>query len=402
MNYNQEIYNIDYYHSDTEWEGFKPILFSLQYILDLPKNFSLLDVGCARGSLVKSAREIGIEAYGYDFSEWCIKNAIPEVSQFIYLQDILNPTYSNTYDLVISLNTIEHFYSEDFEKAINNIIKFSKGWVFLLIDNTSKDSRGVFKDMRFAPSKDEDFNSRQLDDFEAKCIKDGHYYFVPQIELDKRISYFKQIDIESELVDKWRKNVPNLFLNDWSAAYILKIHNDQLEINKNIYNSNLTDDHNDFKNKIIGYCKDNNIKFIDKNILSIPNDKSNTFYFNILEYVLSYIINIKEDIFLFEILQDLESIEDLNKIFNVSESQKIFISMKHNKYPHVTKTYKSISWWDDYVTDNDDIYSDADEAQKVRDYIDINLQGYLHCFFCIKRKEPVVNLDWRQHGVVNS
>jgi hypothetical protein len=171
-------------------------------------------------------------------------------------------------------------------------------------------------------------------------------------------------------------------------------------------NVNFQDTHLIFKNRIKKFCNQNNIKFIDKELLSIQHiidRKSNDeVEFNIRTYLQPHIMNCQGgDIFLFELLQDVEYVYELNNIFEICDANRIFISMKHDQYPHVTKTHKSISWWDDYVTDNKDIYSDADETQKIRGYIDIKLQNYLHCFFCIKRYEPVINSDWRKHGVVN-
>ena len=227
MVYNKEIYGSDYFHEEEDWEGFKPILFSLKHVLDLPNNYSMVDIGSSRGSFVKSAREIGVDAHGYDFSEWCVSNAFDSIKEYIHLQDILNLTYHNLYDLVISLNTIEHFYKEDIDTVLNNILSISKKWTFLLIDNTSKESKGEYRDARFAPSKYDDLDNKKLNDFEKSCIKSGHYYFVPQLEWDERISKFNtEFNIRGDLVDEWRRHVPGFFLNDWSVIYIIEKRDD--------------------------------------------------------------------------------------------------------------------------------------------------------------------------------
>jgi hypothetical protein len=170
---------------------------------------------------------------------------------------------------------------------------------------------------------------------------------------------------------------------------------DGVENNKILYNSSLKDDHENFRNQIIEYCKNNNIKFIDKNILSIPNIHNDRVTLDIFKYIVPKIIDVKEDIFLFEILQDIENIKDLNKIFNIWESKKMFISMKHKTYPNVNQIYEDIGWWDEYISVNNNvIYSDSEEAQKIRDYVDQDLQDYLNCFFCIKMVPLELGITW--------
>lgn len=44
---------------------------------------TLLDVGCARGYLVKALRSMGVNAFGYDTSEWAIANCDPDVKEFV-------------------------------------------------------------------------------------------------------------------------------------------------------------------------------------------------------------------------------------------------------------------------------------------------------------------------------
>jgi len=56
------------------------------------------------------------------------------------------------------------------------------------------------------------------------------------------------------------------------------------------------------------------------------------------------------------------------------------------KDKNIEKVYNTIEWWDLYIKENNDIYSDAKETNKIRDNIDEKYQKYLNCLFCIKRK----------------
>lgn len=67
---------------------------------------SVLDFGCAKGYLVKALRDKGIEAWGYDVSEWAIEQAPDEIKEYLSSSDI------HTADLVVSYDTFEHIPEE--------------------------------------------------------------------------------------------------------------------------------------------------------------------------------------------------------------------------------------------------------------------------------------------------
>jgi len=157
----------------------------------------------------------------------------------------------------------------------------------------------------------------------------------------------------------------------------------------NFRNNNHYNDKIQFKEIIKEYCTNNNINFVDRDLLSNKHLKDrqldDTVEFDILKYLLPYFDDSK-DIFLFEILQDINQLEKLNDVFSICKSDRIFISMKHLNYPNIEKVYNTIEWWDLYIKENNDIYSDAKETNKIRDNIDEKYQKYLNCLFCIKRK----------------
>lgn len=88
-----------------------------------------LDVGCARGYMVRMLREDGIEAWGVDISEFAIDNAPEEIKVYLKKIDVENealPFPNRCFDLVISLSTFEHLRLEKLPFAlcqINRILK---------------------------------------------------------------------------------------------------------------------------------------------------------------------------------------------------------------------------------------------------------------------------------------
>lgn len=76
---------------------------------------TVLDVGCAKGYLVKHLREMGVEAWGCDISEYAISEADPEVKPYLFLWDLTKPIpqITNPYDLVTSHDVLEHIPEAD-------------------------------------------------------------------------------------------------------------------------------------------------------------------------------------------------------------------------------------------------------------------------------------------------
>lgn len=64
---------------------------------------SILDVGASRGFYVRALRMLGMDAYGYDISEWAVANCDTAVKQF--MSNHLNGAH---YDFVFSKDCFEH------------------------------------------------------------------------------------------------------------------------------------------------------------------------------------------------------------------------------------------------------------------------------------------------------
>lgn len=64
---------------------------------------TILDYGCARGYYVRAMRVLGHQAYGFDTSEWAVKNADATVKKFV--SRTLGP---RTYQYVVCKDVLEH------------------------------------------------------------------------------------------------------------------------------------------------------------------------------------------------------------------------------------------------------------------------------------------------------
>ena len=74
----------------------------IDYLL-IKRGKSVLDIGCAKGYLVKALRWLGRDAYGYDISEYALNHADTEISSYLYRE------FPNQYfHYIISKDTLEH------------------------------------------------------------------------------------------------------------------------------------------------------------------------------------------------------------------------------------------------------------------------------------------------------
>lgn len=103
----------------------------------LTESSSVLDVGCAKGFFVYDLYKAvpGIHALGVDVSKYALENAHPEVRDRLILGNAKElPFASNSFDFVISVNTIHNLDKQDCGKALAEINRVSKGNSFITVD----------------------------------------------------------------------------------------------------------------------------------------------------------------------------------------------------------------------------------------------------------------------------
>ena len=99
----------------------------------------VLDAGCAWGFLVEALRNRGVEAYGIDISEYAISNVAESIKPFCRIGSISEP-FDQHYDLIVSIEVLEHMKSDDALKAIKNFCSHSER---LIISSTPFDYKEV-------------------------------------------------------------------------------------------------------------------------------------------------------------------------------------------------------------------------------------------------------------------
>ncbi len=100
----------------------------LKRLVGIPDGASVLDVGCARGYLVKALRMTGVEAYGLDVSEWAIANCHPDVKPFV--SNYLNGSH---YDFVFSKDTLEHIPEPELSGLVMKLLAKCRRKMFVIV-----------------------------------------------------------------------------------------------------------------------------------------------------------------------------------------------------------------------------------------------------------------------------
>jgi ubiquinone/menaquinone biosynthesis C-methylase UbiE len=123
---------------------------------DIVKHFSLkpgdriLDVGCAKGFLVKDLLKVcpGLEAFGLDISHYAMMHCEPEVVGRLHLGTGTNlPFPDGSFKAVISLNTIHNFDRSDCIVALKEIQRLCGGRAFVQVDSyRTPEQKAIFED----------------------------------------------------------------------------------------------------------------------------------------------------------------------------------------------------------------------------------------------------------------
>ncbi len=94
---------------------------------------SVLDAGCAMGLLVEALRARGVQAWGVDVSGYALSKAEPGIRPFCRQASITTPLPADMpqrYDLVVSIEVLEHLHQEASECAVRNLAGYADEFLF--------------------------------------------------------------------------------------------------------------------------------------------------------------------------------------------------------------------------------------------------------------------------------
>ncbi len=115
----------------------QPVIPTLQQHFGLLAGSSVLDVGCAKGFMMHDMAELipGITVKGIDVSAYAIASAIEDMRPHVQVADARKlPFADNSFDVVISINTIHNLVREECGQALREIQRVTKGQSYITVD----------------------------------------------------------------------------------------------------------------------------------------------------------------------------------------------------------------------------------------------------------------------------
>jgi len=136
--YNEKYYKL--YSVENETESYEESENLKNFMDNVADNIirtlhptTVLDVGCAMGYLVASLRDRGVKAYGIDVSEYAISKVREDIRPYCRACSALESLpedFPRKYDLVTTIEVIEHLYEEDGKQFIKNIGTYTDNILF--------------------------------------------------------------------------------------------------------------------------------------------------------------------------------------------------------------------------------------------------------------------------------
>lgn len=115
----------------------QPVIPAFQAHWGLTGESSVLDVGCAKGFMMHDMAELipGITVKGIDVSAYAVENAIDDMKPHVQVADARAlPFEDNSFDVVISVNTIHNLDRDDCATALREISRVARKGAFVTVD----------------------------------------------------------------------------------------------------------------------------------------------------------------------------------------------------------------------------------------------------------------------------
>jgi ubiquinone/menaquinone biosynthesis C-methylase UbiE len=170
----------DYGYGGYRYDGrWLPVAKDLIAHFGLGPGDRVLDVGCAKGFLVKDLMATcpGLEAFGVDVSRYALMHCEPEVVGRLHLASALNlPFPDHSFQAVLSINTIHNLERGECKRAVQEIQRLAPGRGFIQVDSyRTPEQREIFESWVLT-AKFHDYPKGWLELF-AEAGYTGDYYW---------------------------------------------------------------------------------------------------------------------------------------------------------------------------------------------------------------------------------
>lgn len=127
----------DYGYGGYRYDGrWKPVAADIIEHFGLAKGARVLDVGCAKGYLVRELVDQGIDAYGVDISPYAVRNCHADIVGRIHVGNAIDlPFADGTFDCVIAVDVVHNLERRLASVALREIQRLSGGRAFVRVDS---------------------------------------------------------------------------------------------------------------------------------------------------------------------------------------------------------------------------------------------------------------------------
>lgn len=103
-----------------------------------------LDAGCALGFVVEALRELDVDAEGIELSRWAVENGAAGARGHVRQGSLTDrlPWPDDSFDVVSSLEVLEHLEPRHVPAAIAELARVSRGWVVCTIPSFGVNDSG--------------------------------------------------------------------------------------------------------------------------------------------------------------------------------------------------------------------------------------------------------------------
>ena len=181
----------DFFDGDRR-HGYGGFVYNPRFWSEVVKDFrnywnlneknTVLDVGCGKGFMVYDFTKLipNLMIEGIDVSEYAIKNSKSEISHLLKVANANSLPYEdNSFDYIISINTIHNLDLEECKKALKEITRVAKKSSFITVDayNNEEEKKRMFAWNLTAKTI---MSANDWKDLFAECGYNGDYYwFIP-------------------------------------------------------------------------------------------------------------------------------------------------------------------------------------------------------------------------------
>lgn len=133
------------YRYDGRWV---PVAKDIMTYYHLTPGDRVLDVGCAKGFLVKDLVAQGIDAYGLDISEYALLNCPTDVVGRLHLGSAVKlPFQDASFDVVLAINVLHNLNRDNVIASLKEMQRVARRGTFLQVDSyMTPEQRAIFED----------------------------------------------------------------------------------------------------------------------------------------------------------------------------------------------------------------------------------------------------------------